>query len=113
MAEVADDTILVLSTVESEAEAERMVQELVEARLVACGNVIPGVASIYRWRGEVARHGEVLVLMKTTRARVEELFERAARIHPYEVPELIAVPINGGFAPYRQWVADETSKTSA
>lgn len=113
MAEAADEIVLVFTTLESQEDAERLVEELVEARLIACGNVIPGVASIYRWRGEVARHGEVLVLMKTAKARVEELFERAARIHPYEVPELIAVRVDGGFAPYRQWVADETSKMSA
>jgi periplasmic divalent cation tolerance protein len=80
----------------------------VQERLAACASVVPGVLSVYRWEGEVRADGEVQVLLKTRRALVERLFGRAAELHPYEVPELIATPLTGVAEPYRKWVLDET-----
>jgi periplasmic divalent cation tolerance protein len=107
-----DDLMLVITTVAAEPDAERLVGALLEQRLVACGNVLPGVASIYRWQGQVQREAELIVLLKTTRSRVDEVLKAAARLHPYEVPELLAVAIDGGSAPYRRWVKEETSEVS-
>lgn len=107
-----DDLMLVITTVATEPDAEALVRALLEQRLVACGNVVPGVASIYRWQGEVQREAELIVLLKTTRSRVEEVLDAAARLHPYEVPELLAVAVDGGSAPYRRWVKEETSEVS-
>lgn len=107
-----DDLMLVVTTVASGPDAERLIGALLEQRLVACGNIVPGVASIYRWEGEVQREAELIVLLKTTRSRVDEVLEAAARLHPYDVPELLAVAVDGGSAPYRRWVKEETSEVS-
>lgn len=112
MADPADGVVLLLTTLASEDDAERLVRSLVEERLIACGNVVPGITSIYRWQGAVEREAEVLVLMKTTGMRVEAALERASDLHPYELPELLTVTVDGGTAPYRRWVREETSKVS-
>lgn len=112
MPESGSEVVLVLTTVADVGAGERLVEQLVRERLIACGNLIPGLRSIYRWQGEIAREDEVLVLMKTVRARVDELFERVAGLHAYEVPELLAMGIDAGSAPYCRWVIDETSEVS-
>lgn len=95
---------LVLVTVPSEAEAESMVSMLVDERIVACGNIVPGLTSIYRWQGKVERAAEVLVILKTTAAEVPRLLERVPALHPYDVPEVLVVPIEAGHGPYLDWV---------
>ena len=107
--DAADDLLLVLTTLPDREAAERLVRQLVEERLVACGNLIPGLQSIYRWKGEVASEAEVLVLLKTSRGRVDRLFERAAELHPYEVPELVAVTAAEVSRAYCQWVLEEVT----
>jgi periplasmic divalent cation tolerance protein len=99
---------LVLMTAPDAATGERIGRALVEERLAACASVVPGVSSVYRWEGEVTVAGEVQVLLKTRGALVERLFGRAAELHPYEVPELIATPLTAVAEPYRKWVLDET-----
>ena len=99
---------LVLMTAPDAPTAERIGQALVRERLAACASVVPGVLSVYRWEGEVRTEGEVQVLLKTRRSLVERLFGRAAELHPYEVPELIATPLVAVAEPYRKWVLDET-----
>ena len=96
--------IVVLCTVGSSEEAQRIASAVVERRLVACVNVVPGVVSIYRWKGEIHRDGEWLLLMKTTAARFEALREALVELHPYEVPEIIELPIERGHAPYLDWI---------
>lgn len=113
MGEPLDPVMVVITTVGDGPAAERLVESLVEERLIACGNIVPGITSIYRWQGEVTREAEVLVMMKTASSRVDELLERAAALHPYDVPELLAVAVDGGSAPYCRWVTDETSEVSA
>jgi periplasmic divalent cation tolerance protein len=101
--------LIVLCTCPDEAAAERIATALVEERLAACVNRIPHIASIYRWQGKVCRDTEYLLLIKTTRERFEALRERIVALHPYELPEVIAVDIASGLAPYLAWIESATS----
>jgi periplasmic divalent cation tolerance protein len=101
-----DGVQLVLMTAPDAETAERIVRTLVEERLIACGNIMVGVDSIYRWQGVVERGAEVLVMMKSTAARIPQLLERGAELHPYEVPELLVFPVGAGYAPYLAWVRE-------
>ena len=100
--------LLAVTTVPSQEEGRRLVRALVERRIIACGNVLAGAASIYRWRGVVEEAQEAVVLMKTTAARGAELTQVLPELHPYQVPELILVPITGGHQPYLDWLSAET-----
>ena len=100
--------ILVLCTCPDEAVAERIANALVEERLAACVNRLPGVVSTYRWKGEVRRDGECLLLIKTTSERFDALRERIFALHPYELPEVIAVDVALGLPAYIDWIARET-----
>jgi periplasmic divalent cation tolerance protein len=104
------DLALVWMTAPDETAAERIGRALVDERLAACATVIPGVRSVYRWEGEVRVEGEVQVLFKTRRALLGTFFARAAELHPYEVPELVATPLCGVAGAYRAWVLDETGQ---
>lgn len=101
--------LVVLTTLGSSDEARRLVRTLVEARLVACGNVVPGVTSIYRWDGAIHEDAEVLVVLKTTAARWDALREAVERHHPYRVPELVALSVSDAHAPYLAWLTQETA----
>jgi periplasmic divalent cation tolerance protein len=90
------------------ATAERLAEALVGERLAACVNVLPGLRSVYRWQGTVERADEVLLLIKTTRGRLDALVARVQALHPYELPELLAVEVAGGLPAYLDWVATET-----
>lgn len=93
------------------AEAARaLVATLVERRLVACGTVVPGATSIYRWKGAVERQEEALVVLKTSEQRWGELAAALPGLHPYEVPELVAMPVVGGHPAYLKWLSDETAE---
>lgn len=98
----------VLMTVPDPSTGEEMAGRLVEERLAACGSVIPAVVSVYRWEGRLHKDAEALVIFKTTAGRVAALVERAAEIHPYDVPEILAVPVLTGYRPYMDWVEDES-----
>lgn len=113
MADPASELVLVLTTVADAAAAERLARRLVDERLIACANLVPGLTSVYRWKGSVQAESEVLLLMKTPRARVDRLFERAAELHPYEVPELLALPVEAGLEAYCHWVAAEVNESEA
>jgi periplasmic divalent cation tolerance protein len=102
-----DDLMVVLTTLPNAEVAERLVHTLVEERLVACGNLVPGLISVYRWQGEIAREAETLALLKTSRDRLGPLFERAAELHPYEVPELVALSADEVSRAYGQWILQE------
>ncbi len=103
-------TILVLTTLPSAEDAQRFVQHLVQERLVACGTVVDNVTSVYRWEGKVERAVEVQVILKTQRARWKDLETAVEQLHPYDVPELLAVPIETGLPAYVDWVAAETTQ---
>lgn len=103
------DTLIVLSNLPDREAAIELAAELVERRLAACVNVLGECRSVYRWQGRTENAAEVPVLIKTTAARYPEL-ERAIRsLHPYELPEIVAVPIGAGLPEYLDWVAAETT----
>ena len=89
--------------------AARLAETLVEERLAACVNVVPGLRSVYRWQGAVERSDEVLLLIKTTRPRLPALSARVLELHPHELPEVVAVEVAGGLSAYLDWVAEQTS----
>jgi len=98
-------THVVLMTAPDEDTAVGIVRTVVEERLAACGNVLPGVRSIYRWQQEVQEDREVLVLFKTVERAVPRLVARIEELHPYDVPEALALPVHAGSAAYLRWVA--------
>ena len=103
-----NDFFVILSTCPDTATAERLARTLVEESLAACVNVVPGLRSIYRWNGAVQADEEVLMIIKTTAARLEAARVRLVALHPYEVPEAIALPIADGHHAYLEWVATAT-----
>ena len=102
------EPLLALSTAPDEACARDLARALVERRLAGCVNWTP-VRSAYRWEGAVQEEGEALLLIKTDRARLDELRRTLDELHPYELPELIAVPIGGGSEAYLQWLGEAVS----
>ena len=97
----------VLMTAPGADEAEAVVRSLLDERLVACGNVLPGAVSLYRWQGAVHRDNEAVVILKTLRRLVPRVLERARALHPYEVPELLVQEVVDGNPAYLQWVKEE------
>jgi periplasmic divalent cation tolerance protein len=102
-------TVVVLVTCPSQKVGEQLANALVQERLAACVNVIPRLTSIYRWEGKICRDAEVLLVIKTRRVRLPALTRRVKTLHPYSVPEVIAIPLAGGSAAYLSWVRDSTS----
>jgi len=98
---------LVLVTVPDESTGRSLAREMVEGGLAACGNVIPRVTSIYRWEGKLQQDPESLIIFKTTEDSLPELKKRVVELHPYEVPEFLALPIEDGHLPYLRWVQGE------
>ena len=98
------DAIVVLVTVPAD-RAEALARTLVEERRCACVNLVPGVRSIYRWEDQVQADPETLCVVKTTRQGFEALKARVLELHPYQVPEVIALPVEAGHAPYLAWLA--------
>ena len=101
--------IVVLSTFPGPDQAAAVARTLVEERLAACVNLVPAVRSIYRWQGAVQDDAEALAIIKTTDERLPALRERLAALHPYDVPEILALPVADGHAPYLAWLAAETT----
>ena len=101
--------ILVLTTCASQEEAEKIINKLLKARLIACANIVPGVHSLFHWKGKITREQEVLVLMKSRKKYFKELEEWIQTHHSYEVPEIIAMPIMLGSQEYLDWLNEETS----
>lgn len=99
-----DDHLLVLSTCPDAATAERLAALLIEQRLAACVNILPGLTSMYRWKGAVERDSEVLLLAKSRADRYQALEAALVEHHPYELPEVVAVSVNQGLDGYLAWV---------
>jgi periplasmic divalent cation tolerance protein len=97
---------LVLSTAKDRDEAEHIAERLVRERLAACVNVFSDLRSVYRWKGKVERAGEALMLMKTSRGKLSRLMARVKELHSYEVPELLALPIERGSSKYMKWLRE-------
>ena len=96
--------VLVLSTVAQAEDAERIARALVERRVAACVNVVPGLTSFYRWKGALQRDDERLLLIKTRRDAFAALEQALRALHPYEVPEIVALPLEAGSAAYLAWI---------
>ena len=99
-----DKVLVALTTCPSPEVAERLATTLVAEGLAACVNRLPGMTSTYIWEGQVQNEAEVLLIIKTTAERFEVLKERLAGLHPYELPELIAIPVCAGSERYLDWV---------
>jgi periplasmic divalent cation tolerance protein len=103
------EAIVVLCTAPNEETAERLARALLDAHCVACVNILPGVRSIYRWQGAVEDSREVQLLIKTRRERFDEVKRVIRAVHPFDVPEIIALPVMAGSADYLAWIVAETS----
>ena len=89
--------------------ADRLAEALVTEGLAACVNVVPGLHSVYRWQGAIERSDETLLLIKTTRTGLPALSARIVELHPYELPEVVAVEVAGGLSAYLDWVAEQVA----
>ena len=107
------DTLLVLTNLPDAASAERIARLLVEQRLAACVNILAPCTSIYRWQGATETATEVPLLIKTTPAHYAALEAAIRAHHPYELPEIVAVPLEAGLPGYLAWVASETTPPQA
>lgn len=103
-----DGPLLILCTAPDDEVAATLARGLVEARLAACVNVVPGLRSFYAWKGELKDEGEVQLLIKSRRARFGALEAWVREHHPYDVPEIIAIPIERGSAAYLHWLVEQT-----
>ena len=104
------DCVLVLTTLPADADVEDFAAQLVDERLAACVAIHAGVRSVYRWQGEIERTHEHQLVIKTTAARTDALLQRIGDLHPYEVPELLVIPIAGGGDAYLRWIGEETGE---
>jgi periplasmic divalent cation tolerance protein len=105
---MADQYVVVLTTLPADADASALARALVEARLAACVNILPPMTSVYRWRDGIEEDTERQIVIKTTRARLPNLWERLRALHPYDVPEFVALPILDGSEAYLGWISEST-----
>ena len=106
----ADDIRVVLVTTPDRDSAVAVARQLVSERLAACGNILPGITSIFRWEGAVQEEAEALLVLKTDGSRLAKLIQRAVELHPYDVPEVIAIPVVDGHRPYLSWVKQSVTE---
>jgi periplasmic divalent cation tolerance protein len=100
----AADALVVLTTLEKQEDGERLAGFLVEGELAACVQILPPMISVYRWQGAVEKASEILLLIKTTRAAYPRLETVIKEHHPYQTPEIIALPVEAGSAEYLSWL---------
>ncbi len=103
---------LVLCTVPDRDSAERIAETLVAEQLAACINIIPGISSVYRWKGKLEKDEELLLFIKTSQGAYHALEQRIRALHPYELPEIIAVPIQTGQEDYTRWIESNITTPS-
>jgi periplasmic divalent cation tolerance protein len=101
------NAVVVFLTAPNVRESKRLANVLVAERLAACVNILSGVTSVYRWQGKIEEASELLLLAKTTRARLPALIRRVKSLHSYAIPEIIAVPVLAGSPAYLSWIAKE------
>ncbi|WP_240162495.1 divalent-cation tolerance protein CutA [Glaciimonas sp. PAMC28666] len=99
-----------MTTMPNLADADALAQQLVERKLAACVNILPGVRSVYLWQGVLERSDEVAMMIKTTTERYSELEEFIRSVHPYALPEIIAIPLAGGLPAYLEWIGAATQR---
>lgn len=103
---MSEQILLALSTFPDAEVARRVSNQLVTESLAACANILPSVESIYRWKEKIESASEILVLFKLTEDRQSEFEGKLRSLHPYEIPEIIFIPIAGGLQEYLQWVSE-------
>ena len=102
------DYVIVMTTLPADADVSTFATTLVEGRLAACVNLLPGMESVFRWEGKIEQERERQLVIKTTRARLPALWDRVREMHPYDVPEFIVVPIVDGNDAYLRWLGEST-----
>jgi periplasmic divalent cation tolerance protein len=102
------EIVVVLATVPSYDVGKAIARELVAKNLAACVNILPALESVYEWEGRVEESSEALLVIKTTKGSLESLTSELVKAHPYDLPEVIALPVIGGHAPYMEWVRSMT-----
>ncbi len=107
------DAVVVLTTLATSQSAVTLVRALLERRLIACGTLVPGARSLYRWEDRVADESEVVVLLKTRKQRVAEIEQAFAELHPYTLPELLVIGVDRGLDRYLAWIAAETTDAAS
>jgi periplasmic divalent cation tolerance protein len=108
MPATTDDVLMVYCTCPDETSGQAIADHLVENRLAACVNLVPGLRSTYWWKGEIQHDAECLLLIKTRKGQLEPLQAAVRAQHPYELPEVVAVPVTGGLKEYLAWVLENT-----
>ncbi len=108
MKKLSGQVLVILVTVANQKEAVRIGEEMVNAKLAACANIIPRIQSIYHWKGKVVKAQEVLLILKSTRPRYRALEKAIKTMHTYETPEIIGLPVIEGLDQYIGWVRSET-----
>jgi periplasmic divalent cation tolerance protein len=103
------DHVVAFSTVARAEDAERIAHALVEQRVAACVNIVSGITSVYRWKGRLEKDEERLLVIKTRRDRIEALRLALLAVHPYEVPELVVLPVEAGHLPYLTWIDESVA----
>ncbi len=101
--------VVVYTTIDNMEDARRIATTLVEEQLVACTSIIPKIESIYRWKGKIENEEEVVIIAKTTDANVKKTIQKIKALHPYELPDIVVMPIIGGLKDYLDYIANETS----
>jgi len=102
--------VVILVTAPDAKTGAEIARDLLGRRLVACVNIIPGIRSLYWWKGQLEESDEVLLLLKARKENVAAVAERVGELHPYEVPEVVATEVVGGLAAYLEWVTAETER---
>ena len=108
----SDQFVIVLTTLPVEGDVEKLASQLVEERLAACVNILPAMRSVYRWKNAVERADERQLVIKTTTEQITALEARIRKLHPYDLPEFIVIPIAQGSADYLSWIAENTKPAS-
>jgi len=111
MADTIERFQMVLTTAGSDAQAESIARALVERRFAACVNIVHGVCSVFRWKGEVTREEEKLLLIKTSSSMLDRVRETIRELHSYETPEMIALPVEDGDPDYLEWLSESLKAT--
>lgn len=99
---------VIYSTINDVKEAKRIANILVEEKLVACVNIIPNIHSIYRWKGKIENDAECVILAKTNDSNVKKVIQKIKNLHPYELPDIIVLPVIDGFKEYLEYIKNET-----
>jgi len=100
---------IVYSTIDDIKEAKNIANTLIEEKLVACVNIIPNIHSIYRWKGKIENDDECVIIAKTTDNKVKKVIQKIKSLHPYELPDIVVLPIIGGLKEYLEYITNETS----